>query len=161
MRTSFMPRGHGAKTRFVLCLTLLSCGLLPAKAQLIDPNNRCVYQPGSRTCEPTRAPTAPQTSGPPYEQFEAIVRNGGISLDDHPTYTSTYYGDRAQLYCSLLSQGEMNKILKEVTFPPVVHMTETPRNRSRLEVVILRVGTANACPSFWAQEQQFEATYVR
>src|SRR3954464_437243 len=91
-----------------------------ARAQLIDPNQTCVYQPGSTRCEPIRRPTAPQPSGPPFDQFVSIASNFGISLRDHPTYTQDYFGQRARVYCDLLARGEMMKINQEVGSPPIV-----------------------------------------
>jgi hypothetical protein len=132
-----------------------------AQAQLIDPNQNCVYQPGSTRCEPIRRPTAPQPSGAPFDQFVSIVSNSGMSLRDHPTYTPDYFGQQARLYCDLLARGEMMKINQAVSFPPIVHITETPRDRPRLEVAILRVAAINFCPNYFAQEQQWEGTFVR
>jgi hypothetical protein len=144
-----------------IILSALAWGA-PARAQLIDPNNRCVYQPGSTVCQPLQQkPQAPPVSGPPYEQFAGIATRSGIDLRLHPTYTTDYFDSRVRLYCSMLSQGDLMKITREVTFPPVLHMTESPKDRDRLEVAILRVGTASTCPSYWAQEQQLEGTIVR
>ena len=132
-----------------------------AQAQLIDPNQNCVYQPGSTRCEPIRRPTAPQPSGAPFDQFASIVASRGINLRDHPTYTPDYFGQRARLYCDLLARGEMMKINQAVSSPPIVNITETPRDRPRLEVAILRVAAINFCPNYFAQEQQWEGTFAR
>jgi hypothetical protein len=146
-----------------LSVGLYSAALIAgeAQAQLIDPNQNCVYQPGSTRCEPIRRPTAPQPSGAPFDQFVSIVSNSGMSLRDHPTYTPDYFGQQARLYCDLLARGELMKINQAVSFPPIVHITETPRDRPRLEVAILRVAAINFCPNYFAQEQQWEGTFVR
>jgi hypothetical protein len=136
---------------------------VPTGAQLIDPNQRCVYRPGSTTCEPIGQPRqAPQApSSPPYSQFVQIIGNSGIDLRQHATYSDGYFENRARLYCSLLARGEMVKINQEVAFPPVVNFTETPRDRPRMEMAILRVAALNYCPAYWAQEQQIEGVLMR
>lgn len=148
------------RARF-FCVLILTLAALPAHAQLYDPNNRCVYQPGSIACQPHGAPPMPQTSGPPYQQFLGLMGNSNVDVSQHPTYTPDYFNGRSRTYCGLLQQGEMMKLAQEVQFPPVVHMTETTKDRPKLEVGILRIGTMNFCPNFWTQEQQWEATFVR
>ena len=132
-----------------------------AAAQLIDPNRNCTYQPGSTQCVPNHPPQPPRPSGTPYEQFLALASSNGISMQEHPTYTSDYVGERARVFCNLLAAGEMMKIASAVQFPPVVRFTETARDRPKLEVFILRVAAINLCPTYYAQEQQWEGTFVR
>lgn len=143
-----------------LAIVLIGAGA-PARGQLIDPNNNCVYRPGSTACEPIAKPVPPQPSGPPYAQFEALARDSNVDLRLHPTYTEQYFNERARLFCSLLAQGELMKIVREISFPPVVNWTETPRDRPRLETAILRVGALNYCKNLWSQEQQIEASITR
>jgi hypothetical protein len=144
-------------------LFTLLAGSFVAQAQLIDPNQRCVYRPGSTVCEPIgQAPQAPpRPSGPPYGQFLQLVSSSNIDIRQHPTYSEAYFNDRARLYCGLLAGGEMMKINQEVSFPPVINFTETPRDRPRLEVAILRTAALNYCPAYWPQQQQWEGTFVR
>jgi hypothetical protein len=150
--------------RAAIALSVGLCGaalIAEAQAQLIDPNQNCVYQPGSTRCEPIRRPTAPQPSGAPFDQFVSFVSNNGISLRDHPSYTPDYFGQRARLYCDLLARGEMMKINQEVGSPPIVRFTKTPRDRPRLETLILRVAAVNFCPNYFAQEQQWDGSFGR
>jgi len=122
---------------------------------------RRVYRPGSTDCQPMQAPTPPQVSGPPYEQFLALVARSGMDIGRHGTYTEAYFEERARLYCSLLQQGEMMKITSEVTFPPVRNWFETTQDRPRLETALLRIAALNYCRNAWGQEQSWEATFVR
>jgi hypothetical protein len=154
-------------------LTIPSCRSIPvlalaalleahaASAQLIDPNNNCVYRPGSTTCQPLNAPPMPPVSGPPYQQFLQLIGTRGLDIKQHPTYSERYFNDRSRLYCSLLSRGELMTIVREVQFPPVINMFETPKDRPLLEVAILRIGTLNYCQGSWTQEQQIEGTIMR
>jgi hypothetical protein len=132
-----------------------------ARAQLIDPNNNCVFRPGSTTCQPLSAPPMPPVSGPPYQQFLQLISASGLDINQHPTYSERYFTDRSRVYCSLLSRGELMAIVREVQFPPVINMLETPKDRPRLEVAILRIGTLNYCQGSWTQEQQIEGTIMR
>jgi hypothetical protein len=138
-------------------------GSVAAQAQLYDPNQRCVYRPGSTACEPVgQAPQPPQPpSLPPYQQFLQLVSNSNIDIRQHPSYTEAYFSDRARLYCDLLARGEMMKINSAVSFPPVTRLTEPPRDRPRMEVAILRTAALNYCRAYWPQEQQWEANFVR
>jgi hypothetical protein len=134
----------------------------PAQAQLIDPNNHCVYQPGSTQCQPIEAPPMPgPTSATPYQQFLNLAAASGMDIGRHPTYSEAYFNDRARVFCGLLSQGELMKIVQQVTFPPVVNFTETASDRPRLEVAILRISALNYCKAYWNQEQQIEGTIMR
>jgi hypothetical protein len=150
----------GLPLRVLFTLALIA--LAPsAIAQLIDPNNHCVYMPGSTQCQPIQKPAPPQVSGPPYDQFLDLVRRSNINIEDHPTYSQGYFETRAQTYCELLQQGEMMKLTQEITFPPVVNWSETTNDRPRLETAILRIGTLNYCNAHWSQERQWEATFTR
>jgi hypothetical protein len=132
-----------------------------SRAQLIDPNNHCVYRPGSTICEPIRPPVAPPPSGNPCSQFLEVVENSGIDKTRHPTNSCDYFNERARAYCGLLAQGELMKVVKELQFPPVINWTETTTDRPRLEMAILRIGTQNFCADFWSQEQQIEGSVMR
>jgi hypothetical protein len=116
--------------------------------------------PTNGTCEPPASSTI-DASGPPYQQFISLATASGIMLDSHPTYTQQYFEKRAQLFCALLDGGEMVKLSTEITFPPTVNLTETTKDRSRLEVAILRVGTSSYCPQRIKEERQWEATNIR
>ncbi|MGA2843058.1 MAG: hypothetical protein ABSG18_23475 [Steroidobacteraceae bacterium] len=116
--------------------------------------------PTNGTCETPAQPII-DTAGPPYQQFQSLVAASGISLQLHPTYTQQYFEKRAQLYCGLLGANEIVKLTTEITFPPVVNFTETTADRSRLEVAIMRVGTASYCPQSANLERQWEATNIR
>lgn len=116
--------------------------------------------PTNGTCENVQRPVI-DTSGPPYRQFVSLARASGMRLELHPTYTPAYFERRARLYCALLDAGEMVKLSSEISFPPVVNMTETTADRSRLEVAILRIGTAAYCPRRINEERQWEAANVR
>ena len=145
-------------------LLLVVCALLQvtaARSQLVDPNNNCVFRPGSTTCQPLAAPPMPPVSGPPYQQFLQLIGASGLDIKQHPTYSERYFTDRSRVYCSLLSRGELMGVVREVQFPPVINMFETPKDRPRLEVAILRIGTLNYCQGSWAQEQQIEGTIMR
>lgn len=145
-----------------ICAAALTAATVPAgQAQLIDPNNNCVYQPGSTRCQPLGPPPMPQTSGAPYEQFLKLVSDSGIDISQHPTYSEAYFNDRSRVYCDLLSRGELMKVVQQIQFPPVVNFTETTNDRPRLEVASLRIGTLNYCRAFWSQEQQIEGTIMR
>lgn len=138
--------------------------LLPApaaRAQLIDPNNNCVYRPGSTACQPLGPPPMPQVSGPPYQQFLNLVSASGLNIGQHPTYSENYFNTRSRVYCDLLARGELMGVVREVQFPPVVNFFESPKDRPRLEVAILRIGTLNFCQGAWTQEQQIEGTIMR
>lgn len=152
---------HARSVSLALTIALLGAAAPAARGQLIDPNNNCVYRPGSTVCEPITKPAPPQPSGPPYSQFETLARDSHIDLKLHPTYTEQYFNDRARLYCSLLAQGELMKIMREITFPPVVNWTETTNDRPRLETAILRIGALNYCKEAWSQEQQIEGSITR
>jgi hypothetical protein len=82
-------------------------------------------------------------------------------MRQHPTYSERYFNDRSGVYCNLLSAGNLMTVVREIQFPPVINFTETPRDRPRLEVAILRIGTMNYCRGYWSQEQQIEGTIVR
>lgn len=84
-----------------------------------------------------------------------------IDLSLHPTYTESYFESRANLFCGLLNNNDMTKLTEEITFPPVVNWTETPRDRPRLEAAILRIGTKAYCPGEGPQAAAWEATYER
>jgi len=156
-----MHHACGAGVTAVIALIGALAGALAAQAQLFDPNQRCVYRPGSTACEPVGQPqqAPPPPSAPPYQQFLQFV--GNVDMRQHPTYTESYVNNRAGVYCDLLGRGEMMKINQEVSFPPVINLTETPRDRPRLEVAILRVAALNFCRAYWPQEQQWEGTFVR
>jgi len=159
--SSFTSADQFLLTCILAALAVLALSNTTVQAQLIDPNNRCVYQPGSTTCQPLGPAASPKPSGPPYKQFLDLAANSNIKLSQHSTYTQDYFNERSRIYCSLLQRGELMKITQEVQFPPVVHFTETTHDRPRLEVAILRIGTMNFCPTFWNQEQQWEVTFVR
>jgi hypothetical protein len=161
-----------------LGLTVLAYGK-PALAQCSDwlrqvalPKYGCTPQaiedicsgkrpvPTNGTCE-TPASPAIDTSGPPYQQFISLATASGIRLDSHPTYTQSYFERRSQLFCTLLNGGEMVKLSTEITYPPTVNLTETTKDRSRLEVAILRIGTSSYCPQRINEERQWEATNMR
>lgn len=154
-------RISGPGACFAIWLAVLIASGVQSRAQLIDPNNNCVYQPGSTTCQPIRPPPVPQVSGPPFQQFLTLAANSGMDISQHPTYSESYFDGRSRVYCSLLSSGDLMKIVQEVQFPPVVNFTETTNDRPRLEVAILRVGTLNYCGQFWSQEQQIEGNIMR
>jgi hypothetical protein len=116
--------------------------------------------PTNGTCETPAAPGI-DSSGPPYQQFISLATASGIRMDVHPSYTQQYFENRARLFCTLLGNGDMVKLSTEISFPPVINYTETTKDRSRLEVAILRVGTSSYCPQQINRERQWEATNVR
>jgi hypothetical protein len=116
--------------------------------------------PTNGTCETPAAP-AIDRSGPPYQQFISLAGSSGIRLDAHPTYTQQYFESRARLFCSLMGNGDMVQLSIETSRPPVVNYSETTRDRPRLEVAILRVGTSAYCPQHLNLERQWEAANVR
>ena len=132
-----------------------------AHAQLVDPNNKCVYQPGSTACQPFRPPVPAPATGNPYQQFMTLAQNSGIDLRLHLTYTEDYFTKRAYLFCDLLAQGAFAKVSQETSFPPVLNLREPPKDRPRLEVAIMRIGTQHFCPRNWPRQQQWEQTNIR
>ncbi len=96
-----------------------------------------------------------------YADFTNIAGRSRIDLARHSTYTDEYVVSRAQLFCDLLSDGNMTELTKEITFPPVVHWTETATDRSRLEAAILMSGPPTYCPTYTKQANQWLATYMR
>jgi hypothetical protein len=113
--------------------------------------------PTNGTCE-TPAARAIDSSGSPYQQFTSLAGASGIGMDAHPTYTQQYFEGRARLFCTLLGNGEMVKLEAEIKYPPVVNYSETTRDRRRLEVAMLRVGTSAYCPQHLNLERRWEAT---
>ena len=95
-----------------------------------------------------------------YGNFKAIASRSGLSLAEHPSYAEPYVSDRAQLYCGLMSQGNITKLTTEISFPPV-RWTESPRDRPRLEAAILMAGTPAACPANQRIADQWLRTYMR
>jgi hypothetical protein len=85
-------------------------------------------------------------SGTPYENFRAWAEGGGIDLRAHSTYTEAYMNQRNEQFCSMLRAGDMTGLMREVSFPPVVHWTETTTDRPRLEIGIMINGTPADCP---------------
>src|SRR5262245_29757993 len=62
-------------------LTAVLAGSSAVRAQLIDPNQGCVYQPGSTNCQPIpRGPQPPPAPPPvpPYQQFLQLVSNSNL-----------------------------------------------------------------------------------
>jgi hypothetical protein len=116
--------------------------------------------PTNGTCETPAQPSI-DTSGPPYQQFRSLAGASGINLQLHPSYTPQYFENRARLYCGQFAAGDIVKLTTEITFPPATNFTETTADRSRLEVAIMRVGTAAYCPQFTNLEHQWEATNIR
>lgn len=82
-----------------------------------------------------------------YDNFRDILNRSRISLADHPSYTERYVTARAHLFCSLMTDGNLTKLTQEIVFPPVQNMTETVRDRSRVETAILMSGTPAYCPN--------------
>jgi hypothetical protein len=140
---------------FLLVLPVLAPA--GASAQLIDPNNQCIYQPGSTECQPIAAPELPPVSGAPYDQFVALAEAFGVDMSQHPSYSEGYFYERANIYCSLLQQQDANRILIQLL--NVASVWEPNGNFPKIERAILRVAALNYCPAYYADEQPFEATY--
>src|SRR5262245_11486695 len=66
-----------------LFLALPALAPAGASAQLIDPNQQCVYQPGSTECSPITAPQLPAVSGTPYDQFLGLLVDWGVDQSQH------------------------------------------------------------------------------
>jgi hypothetical protein len=128
-------------------------GCSPQSIAQICSGRRAVPTNGS--CPEVRA-DIPGTaeSGTPYENFRAWAEGGGIDLRAHSTYTEAYMNQRTEQFCSMPRGGDMTGLMREVSFPPVVHWTETTRDRPRLEIGIMINGTPADCPD---QEQTMRA----
>jgi hypothetical protein len=111
---------------------------------------------------PAPAPPAPTTDGEVvYTRFVELATRSGIDLRDHLSYTKEYVLSRAETFCGLLAGGDMTKLTTEITFPPIQSFTETTRDRSRLEVAILQIGTDAFCPTYAPAVGQWRRTYER
>jgi hypothetical protein len=96
-----------------------------------------------------------------YQNFEALATRSGIDLSAHPTYTEAYFDERTQLFCSLLRDGNMVELMREVSFPPVVHFGETTQDRPRLEVAIMITGVPARCPDQTQRMRAFVGSVMR
>jgi hypothetical protein len=132
-----------------------------AHAQECDQKNGCCNHPGSPLCQLLQPAPPPRYYWWPYQQFLYLAGNSGIQIGQLTAYSEQYFLRRGQLFCSLLWQGEAEKIADEVKYPPVLGWTVTTPDRQWLEVAIMRVAAFNYCPSNWPLEQQWEATYVQ
>jgi tetratricopeptide (TPR) repeat protein len=82
-----------------------------------------------------------------YDNFKDILGRSRISFAEHPSYTERYVTARGHLFCNLMADGNLTKLTQEIVFPPVQSMTETVRDRSRVETAILMSGTPAYCPN--------------
>ena len=144
--------------QFNVLLPKIGCS--PQSIQQICSGQRPVPTNGSCPDAPVITPTQAE-GATPYENFEALVERSGIDLSKHPTYTESYFDQRAQQFCALLSDGNMTKLMIEVSQPPVVHMTESTNDRPRLETAIVITGTPAVCPSQDQKMRSFVNSIMR
>ena len=92
-----------------------------------------------------------------FSQFRDMAFAAGADLSRRPTYTAAYVEKRASQLCSLLYGNNFVGLTRELAFPPVVHMTESPKGRDLLEGLILRAAAQVQCPDQLAKYQQLRA----
>ncbi len=95
-----------------------------------------------------------------YDNFKGVLDRSNLSLRQHRSYTEEYVTERAQLFCGLMSNGDITKLTQEISFPPIF-WSESAKDRPRLEAAILMAGTPAMCPANQPIANQWLHTYMR